>query len=95
MPSKQNVGPWKHKIRVVYENEKPVEYSIHFYHVHESGWYDEVRYDSHETRKGREVLSPHLHMKLRSGLKDSADRCVEEIKRIIDNYLEPIRKVIE
>jgi len=36
-----------------------------------------------------------FHMKLLAGLKDSPDRCVEEIKRIIDNYLEPIREVIE
>ena len=95
MPDEEKPGPWKHKIRMAYENDKPIEYSIHFYRVHESGWYDEIRYDSHDTKKGREVLSPHFHMKLRSGLKDSPDRCVEEITRIIDNYLEPIRGVIE
>ncbi|HYR83654.1 MAG TPA: hypothetical protein VE422_06220 [Terriglobia bacterium] len=95
MPDSENVGPWKHKISVAYENDKPVEYSVHFYRLHESGWYDEIRHDSHELRKGREVLAPHFHMKLRSGLKDSPDRCVEEIRRIIDNYLEHIREVIE
>ena len=95
MPDAQKIGPWKHKIRIVYESEMPVEYSIHFYRIHASGWYDEIRYDSHETRKGREVFSPHLHVKLRSGFKDSADRSVEEIKRIIDTCLEPIREIIE
>ena len=83
------------EISVAYEEDKPVEYSVHFYRFHESGWYDEIRYDSHETRKGRETLAPHFHLKLRSAFKDSPDRCVEEIRRIIDNHLEPIRDVIE
>jgi hypothetical protein len=95
MSESRKVGLWKHKISVAYEDEKIVEYSVHFYRFHESGWYDEIRYDSHELRKGRETLAPHFHLKLRSGPKESPERCVEEIKRIIDNYLEPIREVIE
>jgi len=60
MPDDKNIDPWKHKISVLYENERAVEYSVHFYRIHESGWYDEIRYDSHELRKGRDVLAPHF-----------------------------------
>ncbi len=48
---------------------------------------DEIRYDSHDRKRGRAVLAPHFHMKLCSGLKVDPDAAVEEIKEIIDNQL--------
>lgn len=58
-------------------------------------WYDEIRYDSHERKKGRSVLAPHLHIKLQSAFKPDTDRAVEEIREIIDNYVRIIDEVIE
>lgn len=37
------------------------EYKIHFSRKR-NGWSDEVRYDSHEIKKERKVLAPHLHI---------------------------------
>ena len=34
------------------ESGTVIEYKIHFYRQ-TNGWYDEVRYDSHEIKKGR------------------------------------------
>ena len=70
-------------------------YSIAFYRQLEAGWYDEIRHDSHEVKRGRATIAPHFHMKLRCGFKDSPERGIEAIKRIIDNQLETLRGVIQ
>jgi hypothetical protein len=33
-------------------------------------WYDEVRYDSHERKRGQRVALPHFHIKLHGSSKD-------------------------
>ena len=72
-----------------------VRYTINFYRKRKAdGWYDEVRYDSHELRKGRDIQSPHFHMKLHSSFKNDVD-AVEEIKGLIDNQLEEVEKVLK
>jgi len=68
-----------------------IEYKIHFYRKL-NGWYDEVRYDSHEIRKGRKILAPHLHMKLATPFKDS-QAGEEELRRIIDRLLPQLREM--
>jgi hypothetical protein len=68
-----------------------IEYKIHFYRKL-NGWYDEVRYDSHEIRKGRKILAPHLHMKLSTSFKDSQEG-EEELRRIIDGVLPQLREI--
>jgi hypothetical protein len=68
-----------------------IEYKIHFYRKL-NGWYDEVRYDSHEIRKGRKTLAPHLHMKLSTSFKDSQEG-EEELRRIIDAVLPQLREI--
>jgi hypothetical protein len=68
-----------------------IEYKIHFYRKL-NGWYDEVRYDSHEIRKGRKILAPHLHMKLATPFKDSQTG-EEELRRIIDRLLPQLREM--
>ena len=45
------------------ESGNVIEYKIHFYRKVD-GWYDEVRYDSHEIKRDRKTLAPHLHLKL-------------------------------
>ena len=69
-----------------------IEYKIHFYRK-TNGWYDEVRYDSHEIKKGRKTLTPHLHLKLTTPFKDSAGG-EAELQRIIDTVLPRIKEII-
>jgi hypothetical protein len=68
-----------------------IEYKIHFYR-RLNGWYDEVRYDSHEIRRGRKTLAPHLHIKLSTAFKDS-QQGEEELRRIIDDLLPRLREI--
>jgi hypothetical protein len=68
-----------------------IEYKIHFYRK-TNGSYDEVRYDSHEIKRGRKIASPHLHVKLATTFKDS-NEAEEELKRIIEIVLPQIREI--
>lgn len=92
--SKTAKGEWHSKVRAAYdENGKLAEYSINFSRKRSGDWYDETRYDSHETQRGRKVLAPHFHLKILSGMKTDKDTAVEEIRSLIDNYLEKIGEV--
>jgi len=73
------------------ESGAVIEYKIHFYRK-TNGWYDEVRYDSHEIKKGRKTLAPHLHLKLATSFKDAASG-EAELKRIIDTALPRIKEI--
>lgn len=73
------------------ESRAVIEYKIHFYRK-SNGWYDEVRYDSHEIRKGRKILAPHLHMKLQTPFKDPKTG-EAELGRIIDEILPKIKEI--
>ena len=68
-----------------------IEYKIHFYRKLDR-WYDEVRYDSHEIKRGRKTLAPHLHMKLATPFKDSPEG-ETELKQIIDGILPKIKEI--
>jgi len=70
-----------------------IEYKIHFYRK-TNGWYDEVRYDSHEIKKGRKILAPHLHMKLATPFKEP-NAGEYELKRIIDTILPEIKEMTQ
>ena len=70
-----------------------IEYKIHFYRKAD-GWYDEVRYDSHEISRGRKILAPHLHMKLSTPFKDPKEG-EEELRRIIDKVLPEIKEITQ
>ena len=92
----QHYKDWKFISRVTSEDGKVAEYTIQFYRLRGNGnWYDEIRYDSHETRRGRIDVSPHFHMKPMSDFKGDTDTAVEEIKNLIDNYVTNISRVIE
>jgi hypothetical protein len=95
VPEDPNAGDWK--CLNVYVSDKEsgyvIEYKIHFYRKTD-GWYDEVRYDSHEIKRGRKILAPHLHMKLATSFKDSK-RGEEELKRIIDMILPNIKEITQ
>jgi hypothetical protein len=86
---------WQYKARVEFENNQVLWYSISFYRSREGGWYDEIRYDSHDRVKGRRGLAPHFHMKMRSALKHDGYRAIQEIKDIIALQLPGIAAVIE
>ena len=70
-----------------------IEYKIHFYRKTD-GWYDEVRYDSHEIKRGRKVASPHLHLKLATPFQDTS-RGEQESNRIIETILPQIREMTQ
>ena len=69
-------------------------YTISFFREREN-WHDEIRYDSHEQKRGQSVLAPHFHLKIRSGFKPDTGKAVEEIKEIIQNHLRGIAEVLE
>jgi len=73
------------------ESRAVTEYKIHFYRK-TNGRYDEVRYDSHEIKRGRKILAPHLHMKLATPFKNSNEG-EEELKRIIDKILPELKEI--
>ena len=95
MPEEPNTGDWKCLNVYVSDKESGVviEYKIHFYRKID-GWYDEVRYDSHEIKKGRKIIAPHLHMQLATPFKDSK-KGEEELKRIIDMILPNIKEITQ
>ena len=68
-----------------------IEYKIHFYRK-SNGWYDEVRYDSHEIKRGRKTLAPHLHLKIATPYKDSTHG-EEELKRSLEVILPQIKEM--
>jgi hypothetical protein len=47
----------KHLIRTDYRDGRLVGYTIAFYRP-DGEWYDQIRYDSHERKKGRLVAAP-------------------------------------
>ena len=93
MPQGPNNKDWKCLNVTVSDKETGtiVEYKIHFY-KRTNGWYDEVRYDSHEIKKGRKILAPHLHMKLATPFKDPKNGD-EELRRIIDRILPELKEI--
>ena len=92
--SKTPKGEWHTDVRAAYDEKgKLAEYSINFSRERGGEWYDEIRYDSHEKQRGRKALAPHFHLKILSGLKTDKDSAVEEIRSLIDNYLEKIEEV--
>jgi hypothetical protein len=93
MPAGPNNQDWKCLNVAVREKAsgRVLEYKIHFYRK-TNGWYDEVRYDSHEIRRGRKTASPHMHLKIATPFKDFAAG-EEELKRIIDLILPQIKEI--
>lgn len=93
MPQGPNNEEWKCLNVTVSDKESGaiIEYKIHFYRKTD-GWYDEVRYDSHEIKKSRKILAPHLHMKLATPFKNPKEG-EEELKRIIDNVLPELKEI--
>jgi hypothetical protein len=75
------------------ESKAVIEYKVHFYRK-TNGWYDEVRYDSHEIKRGRKILAPHLHVKLATPIKDPK-RGEEELRRIIDEVLPELKEITQ
>ncbi len=93
VPPGSNDENWKCLNVTVSDKESGniIEYKIHFYRKTD-GRYDEVRYDSHEIKKGRKILAPHLHMKLTTPFKEPKDG-EEELKRIIDKILPELKEI--
>lgn len=69
------------------------EYHISFIRRRED-WYDLIRYDSHEIRKGVLILSPYYHIKLKGSYKEQ-EKVLNNLKKIIDGVLPNLAQIIE
>lgn len=96
MPSRSPYRPWTANHKISFDNEnKPARYSLQFRRRHADGWYDEVRYDSHEQRQNKEFLAPHFHVKFRSGFEEDTDKALERLQLFIDNYFDAIEEAMK
>ena len=86
---------WKYVARVKRDAGIVIQYTIVFYRQMSDGWYDEIRYDSHDRRRGKTTEAPHFHLKIRSSFKGDTERAVAEIKGIINNYVNSVCEVLE
>jgi hypothetical protein len=68
-----------------------IEYKVHLYRKTD-GWYDEIRYDSHEIKKGKKLLAPHLHLKFSTPFKDP-QRGEAELREIIAAILPKLKEI--
>ena len=94
--SSERHGDWKYFRRIDFDSAGRIDrYTIQFYRRRNADWYDEIRYDSHEIKRGRDIVAPHFHMKLQSEFKRHADVAIEEIKGLIDNQLEEVDRVLK
>jgi hypothetical protein len=91
MPGTEN---WKTAARVVHVDGKVQRYSIVCLRTNDDGWYDEVRYDSHDRTRGRYRMAPLFHMKVRSSFKDDTAGAETELRDIIRKELPRIETVI-
>jgi hypothetical protein len=89
----QHIQGWKRLNVTVTDKESGtvIEYKVHFYRKAD-GWYDEVRYDSHEIKKGRKVLAPHLHIKLATPFKEP-QAGEAEIREIVTTILQKLKEI--
>lgn len=69
-------------------------YTLNFYRQR-GNWYDQIRYDSHEQKRGQSVAAPHFHMKMKSEFKPDTGKAVDEIKEIIESHLGTIAEVLD
>lgn len=74
------------------ESGEIIGYRIHFYWKIDD-WHDEIRYDSHEIKRGRRVLAPHFHMKLATPYKER-DQGEGELREVIDRILPQLKEII-
>lgn len=68
-----------------------IEYKVHFYRRNDGG-YDEVKYDSHEIKRGRKIRAPHLHIKIATPFKDPKQG-EGELKQLIDRVLPVVKEI--
>src|SRR5688572_9134221 len=95
MPSATPYGPWTQRYRIFLSDGKPIRYSLALRRKHVDGWYDEVRYDSHEMRESKRVRAPHFHMKLRSGFMEDGSKALERLQLFVDTHFKAIEEVMK
>ena len=86
---------WRFVQEIVVDAEgKVAGYKVHLHRKYpDSAWYDEIRYDTHESKRGRRVQAPHLHVKLRCRLEEDRAVLVDQLKSFIDNELRALEAV--
>ncbi len=93
MSQEQNPSDWRCLNIFITDKEAGtvIEYKVHLRRK-TNGWYDEVRYDSHEIKKGRKVLAPHLHLKLATPFKTPQEG-ETELREIITAILPKLKEI--
>lgn len=85
---------WTYSIRTKI-SEGFVECYLSFYRqMEDRDWYDEVRYDSHERKRGQRVAIPHFHVKLHGSSKDP-EQAESDLMEIIDDLVPKLLEVTE
>ena len=85
---------WRIEFRLAYDGTVLAHYNISFVRRRDE-WYDEIRFDSHDRRRGRTVPAPHFHLKIAAPFKNDPGVAVEEIRAFIDNHLKEIMGAIQ
>ncbi|MFC1715662.1 hypothetical protein ACFL6S_18490 [Candidatus Poribacteria bacterium] len=85
---------WKYSARIR-TTDDDVECYLSFHkEVEGRDWYDEVRYDSHERKRGQRLELPHYHIKLRGDYKTPGEAEADLI-RIINDIVPQVLEVTE
>ena len=86
---------WRYSARILIDGRTAPECYLSFYRkVEGRDWYDEVRYDSHERKRGKRMQLPHFHIKVRGRVKPS-DQAEADLRQIIDEIAPRILEVTE
>jgi hypothetical protein len=86
---------WRLSARILVDRSEVPEYYLSFYRqVPGRDWYDEVRYDSHEQKRGKKLELPHYHVKVRGSYKDH-QQAEADLREIIDEIVPRILEVTE
>ncbi len=86
---------WQYDANVVVGRSPETELYLSFHRrVPGRDWYDEVRYDTHERRRGRRLKLPHYHVKIR-GDYINQQQAEARLMKIMDEIAPQIIEVTE
>lgn len=86
---------WRYSAGIVKMEDTVTECYLSFYRqMEDRDWYDEVRYDSHERKRGRRIELPHFHIKVR-GSRRSPEEANAALKEIVDSIVPQLLEVTE
>ena len=60
---------WRYSARIKRQEDTTECYLSFYKQMEDRDWYDEVRFDSHERKRGKRTELPHFHVKLQLELQ--------------------------